>query len=398
MKIRAIKTALATSLAVMAGSAFATDIRFDGFASFVAGQVLDKKEMTSDNFRGYDDKLGFQYNSIFALQARADLKQGLSATAQVTAKGIDDYAAKFNWAYLSYEINDEWTARVGRSRIPYFMYSDFLDVGYAYHWISPPDSVYNLAGFDSADGIAVDYQTDIGNWVSRVTFMVGRSDTELRLSLNSSAQSRISDLALISWNMNYDWFTFHAIVSRAKLTIDLSDNTDLNTLFSTVLQPQMSASDLAVAESAILVDNDDAVFSGVGFSIDKNNILLMAEYTLLDLGDNMFSNDDKRWYISGGYRYKDLTFYATYEEEDGPTNKDAANIVYNLLPGGTANPGAPYVAATYDGNVADSKTYSAGIRYNFHPSACAKLEYITQDDKQNDVKPQAIAVAIDLVY
>ena len=112
MKAKALKVVLAASLATAAGSALATDIRFDGFASFVAGQVLNKDELVKDSttgstvpFRGFDENLDFQQNSLFALQARADLKDNLSATLQVVAKGKDDYNAKFNWAYLTYEIN-----------------------------------------------------------------------------------------------------------------------------------------------------------------------------------------------------------------------------------------------------------------------------------------------------
>lgn len=48
--------------------------------------------------------------------------------------------------------------------------------------------------------------------------------------------------------------------------------------------------------------------------------------------------------------------------------------------------------------LSDADTYSAGLRYDFHPSAAMKFEYIQQDDKINDVEPAAIAVAIDLVY
>jgi len=201
MKRKAIKTGFALSaLALAVSPAMAAEIRFDGFASFVAGQVLDKDEAeaaTSGIMRGFDNKLDFQQNSLFALQMRADLQEKLSATAQVTAKGQDDYNAKFNWAYLSYEINNELTAKAGRQRIPYFMYSDFLDVGYAYHWIAPPYHVYNLAGFDSADALSLDYQTDIGDWVSRVSLLAGRANTTLRVPPSTEeVSSEVADLML----------------------------------------------------------------------------------------------------------------------------------------------------------------------------------------------------------
>lgn len=211
MKRKAIKAGFAvTALALAVSPAMATEIRFDGFASFVAGQVLDKDELVDPltgeevAFRGFDNRLDFQQNSLFALQARADLQEKLSATAQIVAKGSTDYEAKFNWAYLTYELTNEWTAKLGRQRIPYFMYSDFLDVGYAYHWISPPDTVYNLAGFDSADGVSLEHQTDLGDWTSRLTLMAGRANTTLNTANTSDIDTEISELMTVAWSMNYD--------------------------------------------------------------------------------------------------------------------------------------------------------------------------------------------------
>jgi hypothetical protein len=39
-----------------------------------------------------------------------------------------------------------------------------------------------------------------------------------------------------------------------------------------------------------------------------------------------------------------------------------------------------------------------GVRYNFHPAAAVKFEYIQMDDKVRDVEPAAVSMAIDLVY
>lgn len=140
MKTRALKAGFAvTALALAVSPAMATELRFDGFASFVAGQALEKDELLVDPntgeaaFRGYDEKMSFQANSLFAIQVRADLQEKLSATAQIIAKGQNDYEAKFNWAYLAYQLTNEVTVKAGRFRTPLFMYSDFLDVGYAYH-------------------------------------------------------------------------------------------------------------------------------------------------------------------------------------------------------------------------------------------------------------------------
>ena len=64
-----------------------------------------------------------------------DLGEGLSVTGQIVARGVNDFDANFEWAYISYEINDNWTVQAGKKRLPLFYYSDFFDVGYAYVWM-----------------------------------------------------------------------------------------------------------------------------------------------------------------------------------------------------------------------------------------------------------------------
>ena len=406
MKAKALKAVLAASLAAVATSALATDIRFDGFASFVAGQVLNKDDLKDPttgeygNFRGFDENLDFQQNSLFALQARADLKDNLSATVQVVAKGKDDYNAKFNWAYLTYDINSEWTAKLGRQRIPYFIYSDFLDVGYAYPWIAPPTYVYYFHGFDSNDGISLEYQTDLGNWTSRLSLMWGRAKTQLTVN-GTTSDSNVKNLGLIAWSMNYDWLTLRATYAQSFLTIDTSSAVD--DIYQQFANAGLTLSD--ASRTNFLIDNDKATFKGVGISIDPGQYFVVSELTQLDVPNSILQNPATQWYVSGGYRMDKFTFYATYEHVTSDYNKrGVANVVaenITPLPISDAQKAAlaEGIRQVFDNpNLPKAKSYTVGLRYNFHPSACAKLEFMQEDNQQTDNKPQAIALAIQLVY
>ena len=48
-----------------------------------------------------EEHLTFATDSIFAVQLRTDLENGLSATAQITGRGSQSYEAEFEWAFLS---------------------------------------------------------------------------------------------------------------------------------------------------------------------------------------------------------------------------------------------------------------------------------------------------------
>lgn len=407
MKTKAIKAGFAVSaLALAISPAMAAEIRFDGFASFVAGQVIDKDELAGDSLRGFDERLSFQENSLFAVQVRADLQEKLSATAQIIAKGSEDYDARFNWAYLSYELSNEISIKVGRFRTPLFMYSDFLDVGYAYHWISPPDSVYDLGGFDSADGIMVEYQTHLGDWTSTFTVNATRSNSDLEGGNLENTNSHA-----VVWSMNRDWLTLRAVYSAADVTLR---SEDVNALAAGLSQAGVSQSVL----DNMLMDNDRGTFGGVGVSLDFGTYFAMAEYTEIT-ADNSFAPDKREnWYVSGGTRIGKYTVYATIESSEGEINERARDDITNTLApaieGLTAMNPVPGTqeyaqlvglqqlsggaAAAFNVNRTEYELYSIGMRYDFHPSAAFKVEYLHMDDKLNNVDPAVIAVAIDLVY
>ena len=146
------KVALAIGSILLSSSAYA-EVNISGFASVVGGQVLDGTGV--DEFGlgptfladyplvgKYEEELTFNPDTLFGLQFSADLMDGLRATAQVVSRGADGYSASFEWAYLSYELNDNWTIQAGKKRLPLYYYSDFFDVGYSYVWIRPPSDNY----------------------------------------------------------------------------------------------------------------------------------------------------------------------------------------------------------------------------------------------------------------
>ncbi len=407
MNTTQLKTGLALAFGLITVPVYATDINFNGFASFVAGQTLEDDEGT---LYDYDDKMGFQESSQFGLQMRADLQDKLSATAQIVAKGSNDYDAKFNWAYLQYEFNDEWSAKVGRSRNPLFMYSDFLDVGYAYHWITPPGGVYSLGGLDSTDGINISYQTSLGDIVSKATLVGGRINTGSEVS-GASTEIEISNQWVFAWSLNYDWFTARVVYSESELTV-APDGFDAVT---------GALEDLGVSPEDIdnfISQDDKTIFSGIGFSIDYDAFLLVSEFTKIDIADSYLFETSEQWYVSGGYRFGDFMVYLTYEEQEQDYDQDTLTPLLTAVDGalGTTVSADPFVQGSYLKGLGDlregiqatmlnatveTQTASIGLRYNFHPAACFKVEYLQQKveaSTEGDRDPSAIAMAIDIIY
>jgi hypothetical protein len=96
---------------LLSSTAYA-EVNISGFASVVAGQVLEGSGVAEFDLGptfladyplvgAYDEDISFKPDTLFGIQFSADLLEGLTATAQVVSRGADDFSASFEWAYLS---------------------------------------------------------------------------------------------------------------------------------------------------------------------------------------------------------------------------------------------------------------------------------------------------------
>lgn len=407
MKTRAIKAGFAFSaLALACSSVIAGDLRIDGFANFAAGQMVSDTDQGS--LYGYDEDVSFQPETSYGIQFRGDLQEKLAVTAQIVGRGdTEEYDAKVTWAYLSYEVTDELTIKAGRSRVPYFLYSDFIDVGYAYHWLRPPESVYTL-GFENQDGIVLEHLTDLMGWTSRITLMAGRSDST---SVSAGEELFVSIKNQIggAWSMSYDWFTMRVAYFQSRVAIP---NEGTAALAQGIVDydaglalavPGYQVGTLDSVADDVQFDEDKASFAGIAFSADINNIIAVAEYTMVR-ADETPLEERNSWYISAGYRIQKFTPFFTYEKWDFNAQTDTVNDFERSAPItgiGPIDAGRAGILAGLNQafiGTKDADTIGIGLRYDFHPSATFKVEYNQQDNTTDDVKPKAIAAAIQLVF
>ena len=124
-----MKTTLALAVLAALSTSLHAEVNITGFASVNAGKVLSGDGVPQYDVpptfladypivSAYTDEFSFEPESLFGLQVKADLSEGLSATAQIVARGAENFDATFEWAYLSYEINDRWTVQAGKKRLP----------------------------------------------------------------------------------------------------------------------------------------------------------------------------------------------------------------------------------------------------------------------------------------
>lgn len=100
-------------------------ISVDGFGTLAAVQ----NDNHSVSFYDADDRTDWNTDSMLGLQVKLPLLDRLSLTGQVVARGYENYDLQVEWMFLTYEAADDLYLRGGRLRIPFFMFSDSLEVG-----------------------------------------------------------------------------------------------------------------------------------------------------------------------------------------------------------------------------------------------------------------------------
>ncbi|MBV1911831.1 MAG: hypothetical protein KUG78_21235 [Kangiellaceae bacterium] len=362
----------------------AAEINFSGFATIAGGVTFDEDE----SLEGYDDNFSFDNGSVLAIQASSDLGDGWGVTAQLLARGSEAWDVNAEWAYLSYDASDEWRLLFGRQRAPFYMYSDFLDVSYAYHWIKPPTGVYSLP-FDVFDGIGSLYSSTLGEFDSTVHIAYG-SNRDSGILLGEERDMDFSDFFSASWTVNRDWLTLRAGYARADLVIPFSE-------FDALFGGWRSTITFAgIADDIELVD-DSGVFASAGFIIDYDDYLLVGEFSTLDPGNNFFPDQDS-YYITFGKRIDSVLVHFTYGADDNTSD-------FSILDGVPAgvDPGLDFLLASTTGLLAtvqeDSSYFIAGVRWEIADSVALKLEYTDyQDDDILGVDASLLQFALTTVF
>lgn len=206
-------------------------MEWNGFLNVVGGMLThEPSQPFSDGpqypvQQGYSDQFTFDQQSSAGLQAFKRLDDTMSVTLQLFSQGsVDDYQAQLKWLYLTWEPDDHSSIRLGHLGAPVYYFSDFLNVGYAYHWVTPPEAAYP---FDyTITGIGYTYQETLEHFDWSLELLAGAGD-EYAPNIRSRLVTRNNRTAVFTLS-SQGWLTFRAQWSRFDTTLELDDLSDAN--------------------------------------------------------------------------------------------------------------------------------------------------------------------------
>lgn len=365
---------------LLAASPSLAEVTFNGFASIRGGILTDGKKTDVPGME-YTDNIGFDKESLFALQAITDLGDDLSATVQMVAEGQNEYNLEAKWAYFSYNLSPNTKLKAGRLVNPIFSRSEYIDVGYSYPYARLPKAVYSVFDFNVISGVSWDGNFAMGGGDLGVKAMVG--NWEGTVPVPGVGDNTVILDNLIHLSAVYSWDDF--IFTLGGFQSDVSSPTLGDGAITTTLGLNTLDLDPVTAGDQLLTDPQlDAIdsvtsFDGVGryvyaaASMDKMNILVDFEYATYGIEDSSDAQNDV-YYLGVGYRFGDLTVMAHVEEYDHDGDGNVAEAAGLAEPDQTVAEGvlAQFASRIFTGN-------GVGLRYDFHEQAAFKLDYFNYD-------------------
>ena len=335
-----------------------SSIDFSGFSRVVAGVIDDKNA----KYEGYDDQLSFAQKSLLAVQIDGHISESWSLTAQLLAHSSDDRQSGLEWLYATYQASDSWQFKLGRLRTPFFNYSDFLDVGYAYPWVSPPQQIYNGFLFDSYDGLSASYDLVTSSFSANAEVFWGEYNDDLTIG-DSTVKADVNQFRGIVLNVQYDNFKLRMSSHKGNVRVELPEITGFASVLNQAGYPRMAD---------YLDTKGDVKVHQISLNYDALDYFVKSEFVQI-VSPILLFPDVNSYYLSAGYISYPYTLHATYA-----SSRVSYNAVESIIPAGL-DPQLDALSngftALYNGLDRDNlDSVTLGVRWDFRPGMAFKAD------------------------
>ena len=372
---------LATAVLSVLASSSAQAIQFDGFMTAGAAKIVDIDDADKGNVyigglgdRGITEDLTFEKDTRFGLQVSSDVTDNMSVVAQVLGRGDQgNFNAIIEWAYIDYEFHETTSVHVGKIKQPVYLVNDYVEVGYAYPWIRPPQEVYLLNNpLNTVNGIELLLQFSAGPGTLSFQPYLGSNRDDI-----PNAQGAYFEAENIyGMDIKYSGrgYAVHASNFECEVKTTGSFITDANNPFGQALNVDLNG-------------KGDCNVMAAGFNLDLANVVVYAEWTQRTTTETLSRpfGDTEAYYATIGYRFGKYLPHITFASIDGEASVVQPGAI-SAVPGG---PALPVPGGSFNFPVPIQTSITAGLRYEVNDSAALKVEYQVVDVEQDPAELQA---------
>ncbi|MAY14122.1 MULTISPECIES: porin [Thalassolituus] len=366
---------------------------------------LDEDDITIESYESGSPQF-FNRDTMMGLQISKEISERTSATIQLTAKGEEDFAVRTSLAFISHALNDSTDIRFGRLRIPFFYYSEFLDVGYAYNWIRPTGDAYGIP-FSDYNGADIIKRFSFDSFDGQIQLNYGRRDKEIVL-FNEAYESELNNFAGATLNLYMGDFGLRVGMQQTQMTLDSA--ADMQTLIDVrtgTKTPDEALYDLAasgarridIAQTAATLltnsmseetketfnfDDKKARYYNLATTWDNGDWSFIAETAIINFDSGLYV-DNFAWLASLAKRFDALTIHTTYStSRDRLDGGDVGKVQEMMMLRG------------------EDESITLGMRYDLDEATAFKLEASHHIEETNQGLPGASGTlyraALQLVF
>lgn len=337
-------------------------VSVNGFMSAGVAQVLD------DRYRYDVDTVGpeasFRPDSMLGVQLDMTVNEQVRAITQLVGRGSEDFDARMEWAFLQWRAHRDHQLRIGRLRLPFFMMSEYLEVGYTYPWARPPIDVYRAYTPSSWEAASWEWTLAAGSWTHEVQWAAGTFDFNY-----AGGGFHADDVVSVTWYGTWHDLTLRLGYLAGNATYSSTSLDAANVAFAGALTP-------------VLLDKQgEGEFKGAGFQYDNGSLLVMGEANQVDVKG--FYRDSVTGYVTAGWHLGKWLPHVTWAGQD-TTDKWVRRQA--LPPALRAADPLNRLLAT------DQQSVAIGLRYDPLPNLALKLDVtriVDTDDGWGSLSPAA---------
>lgn len=348
-------------------------LQFSGFATL--GAVYSdsdhhgyRKDVSSDN-AVYSGEVDFKQHSLLGLQANWSISSSFDAVYQGVLRdlpepSLDRYTTL---AFIRYEVNTNWSVRVGRTSPDLFLLTEYRDVDFSYVWATAPNEIYGIVPYRSIDGVDVTYSERGYGGVFKTKLFTGSSEAEVS-SISIVEEIKVKDIIGISLSFDHFNWLVQAKHSQIKIANEPQSNSFVIDVISKV--PDFLWPNSEEFAESLLMTGKEVNYSSISGQYQWQNWLASAELSRITSeseaipkitsGYAALSYQINAHQLYGIYAFTDSNIYVF--NEPGVNEQALAEIIE----------GTTYLMNFY---VANQQTISVGWRWDITNNIASSLQW-----------------------
>ncbi len=329
---------------------WADRINLTGFMSAKYQNIGDKNFFSGDKNTGIGKDGSFR-GTMLGLNLTAPIDSRVSIASQFLATQEDDnYVAHLDWGFIAVDLTNTTKFRAGKLKFPTGIVNEYISVGNAYPWITPPMLFYSEEG----NGPNVTREAYTG---ADATWEYSNDEISVGADLFAG------EIKLEEMNVRN--------MGGMKLYLDWNEEIAFQASYYKGTMRNVSG------HMAIMEGRAHSNYA-LGMRIDWNNIIGYAEWSSTDMETEKMNGNS--WYTTWGYQIGDWLPHLTYQHFE--KGKDSTTPQ-------------------------EQNMTSAGLRYDLSDTTDLKIEYsiINTEKGQGlfenpvlDDTTNRFGVAIDVVF